>query len=451
MYAKFVRFYHFIVLFFALGWIGILPKTLQAAPLIEHWQSSQGAGVYWVESPQLPMVDIQVLFKAGSAYEARQAGLAKLTNTLLMTGAGSLSVEQIATALENVGAELDTDSGRDSASISLRSLTQPDWLQPAITVMNQVLTRPTFPLNDFERERQRRLVALQQQQQSPEEIASNAYYKALYGQHPYGSPPEGTPEHVTALTLDAVKAFYKQYYVTRNAIVVMVGAVSRAQATALAEQILQGLPAGEAAAPIPPVPALTAAQTISIEYPSTQTHILMGQPGITHLDPDYFALYVGNHILGGNGLVSRLSQSLREKRGLSYSVYSYFLPMQRPGPFVMGLQTRSDQAQPALSLLKQELAQFMQHEVTSAELVAAQNNILGSIALNLDSNRKIIHYVASLIFYQLPLDHLTTLPGRIKAVTAKDIQQAWQRHIQPDKLVTVSVGQQTPAPAPVTP
>lgn len=428
------------------GWmVGIMAllwgQTAAAAPQIDHWQSSQGAQVYWVESSQLPMVDMQILWAAGGAYDGGKAGLAQLTSALLMTGAGNLSVEQIATELEKVGAELTTEAERDSATVSLRSLTQADWLNPALAVMNQVLTRPSFPQADFERVRQQMLVALQQQEQSPEDIASKAWYQAVYGQHPYGSPPDGTKASVSALTLEEVRAFYHRYYVANNAIVIIVGAVKRTQAEAMVEQVLQGLPAGVAAPPIPPVPPLTEAKTIRIDYPSTQTHILVGQPGMARLDPDYFALYVGNHILGGSGLVSRLSQSIREQRGLSYSVYSYFAPMQSQGPFIMGLQTSSAQTEQALALLQQELVQFMATGATPTELLASQRNIVGSIALNLDSNRKIANYLAALIFYRLPLDYLATLSHNIEQVTLTQIQQAWQRHIQPQQQVTVIVGQ----------
>jgi zinc protease len=166
----------------------------------------------------------------------------------------------------------------------------------------------------------------------------------------------------------------------------------------------------------------------------------MGQPGVRRGDPDYFALYVGNQILGGGGLVSRISEEVREKRGLSYSAYSYFLPMRADGPFVLGLQTRNDSADEALKVLRQTLVDFRNDGPTGKELEAAKRNITGGFPLKIDSNSDILGYIAMIGFYKLPLDYLDTFNGKIEAVTAKQIRDAFQRRVDPDRMVTVTVG-----------
>jgi len=262
----------------------------------------------------------------------------------------------------------------------------------------------------------------------------------VYGAHPYANPTRGEPESVQALTREAVHAFYQRYYVANNAVVAIVGALTDTEAKTLAEQLLKQLPAGEQAPPLPSVAQLTAAKTLNVSHPSTQTHIWLGQPGKSRQDPDYFPLYVGNHILGGSGLVSTITQEIREKRGLAYSAYSYFMPMQEVGPFVASLQTQNAQKDKALTILKNTLNDFVSNGVTAAQLEAAKKNLTGGFPLRIDSNRNILNYIAVIGFYNMPLDHLIKFNERIEAVTAEHIKTAFQSHLQLDKLVTVMVG-----------
>ncbi|RLA00470.1 MAG: insulinase family protein, partial [Gammaproteobacteria bacterium] len=250
----------------------------------------------------------------------------------------------------------------------------------------------------------------------------------------------GDEQSVNQLSLASLKAFYKDYYVASNAIVVLVGAIESQQAKDIAQQLLSDLPTGEKPEPLPKVAQLANAKTVTIEHPSSQTHVLMGQPGISRRDSDYFALYVGNHILGGSGLVSQLSNEIREKRGLSYSVYSYFRPMHEKGPYQFGLQTRNDQAQEALKVMQETLQKFITNGPTEEELLAAKQNITGGFALRVDSNSKIADYLAMIGFYDLPLDYLETFKAKVNAVTVAQIKEAYSRRVQADKMITVLVG-----------
>lgn len=418
-----------------------------ANPKIQNWTTANGARVYFVPSPELPILDIRVVFDAGSARDGAQSGLAQLTNGLLDQGAGELNADQIAERLEGVGANLGTSAYRDMAIVSLRSLTDRALLDPALNIMAQVVSTPSFPQDAFERAQKRTLIALRGQKESPEDIADKAFFASIYGQHPYASPTLGTEETVTGISRQDAIAFHKRYYTGRNATVAIVGAVTRDEAEQIAERVAGQLPAGEAAAALPPPAALTAAKMEQIPYPSAQTHILMGQPGITRDDPDYFPLLVGNHILGGSGLVSQLAIEVREKRGLAYSVYSYFAPMHVEGPFTAGLQTRNDQAEAALGVMQDVLRDFIAKGPTAEELTAAKKNITGGFALNLDSNAKIVDNLASIGFYKLPLDYLDTYNQRVEAVTAEQIRNTFRRRVHPEHMVTVLVGGETAAAA----
>ncbi len=419
-----------------------LVQPAEANPDIQHWSTNNGARVYFVPAPELPMVDIQVTFDAGSARDGKRPGLARFTSGMLEEGAGPLDANAIAERFDSLGAQFSASSQRDMAYASLRSLTAPEQLEPALQTFAMLLGQPSFPASALERVRQQMLTGLQYEEQNPGEVASRAFYAALYTTHPYGIPPSGTRESVRAISRKELQSFYRRYYVGRNAVVAIVGAVDRAQAERLAEAAIGGLASGDAASRLPPVPSVTRAQERHIDHPSSQTHVLVGQPGMRRGDEDYFPLYVGNHILGGSGLVSRISEEVREKRGLSYSAYSYFVPMRREGPFTLGLQTANNNRDEALTVLRQTLQRYVEEGPTDEELLAAKKNITGGFPLKIDSNSDILGYISMIGFYGLPLDYLDTFNSRIEALTASQIRDAFARRIHPDKMITVTVGGQ---------
>lgn len=415
-------------------------RWAQATPKIQHWRTDHGARVYFVEARELPIVDVRVVFDAGAARDGDQQGLASLTNAVLMLGAGSLSADAIAERFESVGARPEHGTERDMAWLAVRSLSDRELLGQAMDTLALILTQPTFSEEHFERERQRRLVALEQQKQSPDRLAKRAFYRNLYGDHPYGNLPLGTVEAVNGITRQDVAEFHRRHYVARNAVLAIVGDLDRAQARSLAERLTGELPPGEPAPALPQVPALEQAQTVRIEHPSTQTHVLIGQPGLSRGDPDYFPLYLGNHALGGSGLVSRISEEVREKRGLSYSAYSYFAPMRRRGPFVMGMQTRNEQAQRGIRVLRQTLSAFIEAGIEAEELEAAKKNLTGGFALRIDSNNEIVQYIAMIGFYGLPLDYLERFIERVQSVRRQEVVEAFRRRLDPERMLTVIVG-----------
>lgn len=417
-----------------------LTGVVQAMPDIQSWTTEKGARVLFVAAPELPMVDIRLVFDAGAARDHDQGGIARLTNGLLDQGAAGLDANAIARGFEQRGAIIGNGSERDMAWVSLRSLTDSERLEPSLELFRKVLTKPDFPKADFAREQQRMLAGLQFEKQQPGTIASKAFYHGLFGEHPYAGNPSGTETDVAALSPQALRAFYQRYYVARNAVVVIVGDVSAEQARNIASRLADSLKAGEKAEPLPQVASMDAGRDVFIEHPSTQSHVLMGGPGMRREDPDYFPLYVGNHILGGSGLVSRISDEIREKRGLAYSAYSYFIPMQRKGPYTLGFQTRNDQRDQALAVLRETLQTFIEKGPTQTELEAAKNNIVAGFPMRVASNSKISEYLAVIGFYDLPLDYLQRFTERVEAVTAEQIRDAFQRRVRPEQMVTVIVG-----------
>ncbi len=437
-----IRHHSFSLMLLALLLLGNFTQASsgQDGPKIETWHTSNGAKVLFVASTELPIVDLRIAFDAGAAKDGHQPGLALLSNGLMTEGTGDLGPSDIAKHFENLGARFSNSSHRDMAIVSLRSLSDQELLQPAVDMLAQLIAKPSFPLESYERERKRLLISIQSQKESIGSVASKAFYKAIYGDHPYSHPPTGTEASVNKISLDDIKKFHRHYYVANNASIAIMGDLNLEQAKQLAEQLIGLLPKGAPAAlPTPPAPR-DKGEVLRINHPSQQTHILMGQPGMTRTDTDFFPLYLGNHILGGGGLVSRLSEEIREKRGLSYSAYSSFTPMRVNGPFTLGLQTRNDQADEAADVLRQTLVDYIKTGPSDDELKAAKQNITGSFPLRLASNNSIVEYLSLIGFYDLPLDYLDTFNDNIEAVSKEDIIDAFQRRVSPDTMVTVIVG-----------
>lgn len=412
-----------------------------AGPEIQHWTADNGLKVYYVHSPQLPMVDFRLVFDAGSARDGKALGRAGLAGSLLNKGAGDMDANAIALAFESVGAQFSAGADEDRSYISLRTVTMKDEFTSAIDTWLTVLDKPTFPEEDFKRLISQVKTRLKAQKQSPASIASKAFYKHLYGDHPYGQPASGTDETIEAMQLDDVKEYFKRYYVANNGLLAIVGDIDRKKAETIANQVAKALGKGKPAESIPAVKLETKAANIHIPFPSSQTHIYVGQIGDKRGDKDYFTLYLGNHILGGGGFTSRLTKEIRVKRGLSYSVYSYFLPLRQYGPFMIGLQTKNDQKDKAIEVVKTQLVDFIEKGPSEKEVVQSQKNITGGFPLRTASNSDIVSYISMIGFYGLPLDYLESFPKTIGAIDKESIQQAFKRRVKPDDMVVISVGQ----------
>ena len=418
----------------------LITQSGWATVKIENWQTNQGGRVYFVNTPALPMVDVRVTFDAGSARDDAQFGLAALTSAMLEAGAGEWGADEIANRFESVGATFSNGVSKDMAWISMRSLVEKPLLNKALATYQTILTKPRFDETDFQREKSRTLAGLKHREESPAALASIAFYKALYHDHPYGHPDEGVVQTVAGFEVADLKEFYQKYYVAANAVVVIVGDVSKANAEQIANDLLAGLAIGQKPQEIPSVTMPTQSSFEHIDFPSTQTHVLAGMPGTYRKDPDYFALYVGNHILGGGSLVSKLFDEVREKRGLAYSASSQFAPLFRPGPFTIGLQTRNDQTNKAVEVMNATVKEFVEQGPTEKELTAAKQNITGGFAMRVDTNSKLTDYITMIGFYQQPLDYLDLFQSKIDAVTVEAVKDAFKRRIRPEWLQTVTVG-----------
>ena len=433
------------------GWLFSSQSAWALLP-IEHWREPSGAQVWLVNSPGIPMVDVQIAFDAGSRRDpAVQAGLAQAAALMSAKGvqaqadAPALDENALGEAWADLGASFGAQADRDGYSYALRSLTDPALLQRAARLAARQIAQPSWPEPVWESERARWSAAIKESYTRPGPVAAKAFATALYGSHPYGQRP--SEDTLARIGVADLQAFHARAVAACRARVSIVGALDRAQAQALVRALLALLPARDPAdcAPLPAVPdapPLAQPEAQRIAFPAAQAQVLIGQPGIARRDPDFLALLVGNHILGGGGLVSRLTEEVREKRGLSYSVYSDFSPGLNVGGFVVALQTRPDQASQALQVAQQTLARYVQEGPTEAELQAAKDNLIGGFALRIDSNRKLLGNVSNIAWNGLPLDYLEHWTQRVQALTVADVRAALQRHLQPGRMATVVVGGQ---------
>jgi len=420
----------------------ILMALAVAAPAgagvkIDHWIAQSGARVNFVESHALPIVDVAVEFAAGSAYDSReQAGLARLALAMLRAGSSRYSETEASRRIADAGAQLQENFDLDRAGFALRSLSSEAERKTAAQTLADMLQSPLFPAEAFEREKASAIANAREAETLPDRVAERRLYALMYPAHPYGFSE--TPETLASIRREDVERHYRNCYGSARAVVTIVGDLDRDAARALAEELTSRLSKGTDPA-LAPVAAPVGAM-LRVAHPSTQSHVLLGVAALARADPDYFPLFVGNYSLGGGGFMSRLLREIREKRGYAYSVYSYFRPYEREGPFQVGLETRRDQAREALEVARSVVGEFVMHGPTEAELKAAKKSLVGGFPLRIDTNRKILDQIAVIGFYRLPLDWLDEFPARVQGVTLAQVKSAFARRIDPEKLSIVVVG-----------
>lgn len=434
---------------FSLFSLLLIASSAHAGLNIQHWILENGARVYFVETHAIPVFDVSVDFDAGARRDpAAKSGIAALTNGMLARGVraatlpdgtteSGMTESEISDALADVAAQRGGGPGTDRSGMSVRTLSSSAERDQSIRVLARLLAHPSIPEEFFRRDKARTISSLKEGLTKSESIADKAFWRLAYNDHPYGN--ETTVDTVEAITRDDLLQFHQTHYVANRAVIAMIGDVTREQANAIAIELTRRLPQGGALPEIPVVPASKGIEQ-RFPHPASQSHLLLGMPALARGDKDFFALTVGNYILGGGGFVSRIYREVREQRGLAYSSYSYFNPMTQPGPYIAGLQTRKDQTDEALKVVRETIATFLRDGPTEAELKAAKDNLIGGFALRIDNNRKILDNLSMIGYHQLPLDYLDTWTAQVSRVTVSDIRSAFARKLSLDRMVTVVVG-----------
>jgi zinc protease len=425
-----------------------LLQSAQAILPIEKLDSVKGAKAYLVQTQALPMLDIEISIDAGDRFDPTgKSGLASMTAELMNYGArsskGALSEAQIADEIADLGANFGISVGGERAVIRIRSLSRKDLRDRVVQLASAMLSAPTYDAKILEREKQRAITGLLEAETKPESVLERRFRKSVYGNYPLSESP--SVKSVGSVSVSDLARFHQQFYRGDRIIVSIVGDVNPAEANEIVEVLLKNVPQSGAAIPaLPqfersPIEPLASRQ-IYIPFDSQQAHIAMGMTAITRSNPDYFPLIVGNYILGGGGFVSRLMSEVREKRGLAYSVFSYFAPGKDTGIFQAGLQTKGDQATLALEVMNSTIANFIANGATPSELQAAKANLVNGFPLRIDNNRKLLDNVSSIAWNDLPLDTLETWTTKVDAVTLEQVSAAFQKYLAMDRMKIVVLG-----------
>ena len=411
----------------------------QAAAKVERVVSPGGIEAYLLREPSIPFLSLSLHFRGGAALDpAGKEGLAYMVSGLLDEGAGDLDSQAFRTELEDLAIRLSFNSGSDELSGQLKTLTV--HRARAFELLRLALTSPRFDAEPVERIRNQIQASLRRRDEEPDYVAGRTWFEAAFPHHPYGRPSQGTVASVSAITPADLKTFVAGRLARDNLIIGVAGDITAAELAPLLDQTFGGLPAKSA--PFALAEALPArAGTVIVRKDVPQSQVLFGEVGLARDDPDFYAAYVANHLLGGGGFTSRLTEAVREKRGLAYSVYSYLYPMDAAPLWLGGLGTANAAVGEALKLVREQIAQMAAGDVTQAALDDAKTYLTGSFPLRLTSNDSIASMLVAMQVDHLGIDYLEKRNDYIERVTLKDVQRVAARLYHPDQLLVVVVGQ----------
>jgi len=409
-----------------------------------------GAKLFYVEAKTIPMVNIGIDFPGGSAYDPlNKVGVADLTADLMNKGSKIKGKQKdeayISDSLSDLGSMVSFNASNETSSVRIKTLSKPEILNAVVSQTSDMLAYPIFNQKILEREKALEISGVLESLTKPENIVGKQFKKMIYRDHPLGH--EETIDTIKKITIEDLKKFHQMYYRASVMNVLIVGDVSRDKAIEIGTLLTQNLPTGQRIdIELPSLQALPIAdesqRVVKISHPSAQAHIQMGMTSPSRKDPDYFPLLVGNYALGGGGFVSRLMNEIREKRGLAYSVSSYFYPAKNSGYFLAGMQTRKDQSNESVQLLRDTIERFIEQGPSDEEVLAAKNNLINGYPLRLDSNSKLLENISAIAWLGLPLDTLDEWTNQVKKVTKDDIQKAFKKNLDMKRMVTVVVGGQ---------
>jgi zinc protease len=419
------------------GALGAAPVA-HGASKVERVVSPGGIEAYLINEPSIPFLSLALQFKGGSALDpAGKEGLAYMVSGLLDEGAGDLDSQAFRTELEDRAIRLSFDAGRDSFTGQLKTLTE--HRERAFDLLRLALVEPRFDPEPVERIRSQVQADLRRRSEDPDYVVSLTWFETALPGHPYGRPVRGTDESLTAIATDDLRQFVGERLAKDNLIIGVAGDVIAAELGPLLDLAFGDLPNASAPAAIADAGPVTGG-TVIVRKSVPQSRVLFGQNGLARADPDFYAAYVVNHLLGGGGFTSRLTEEVREKRGLAYSVYSYLYPMDHAPLWLGGVGTANAAVGESIRLVRQEIARMAAGDVEAAELADAKTYLTGSFPLRLTSNDQIAGLLVSMQVDGLGIDYLDKRNGYIEAVTLEDVRRVAARLYRPESLLVVVVG-----------
>jgi zinc protease len=410
-----------------------------AANKVEQVTSPGGITAWLVEDHSLPVVTLDVDFRGGTALDpAGKSGLATLAADLLDEGAGDLDSQAFQGKLEDLAASLQYSASNDDIDVSLRSIT--GNLAPSLALLQLSLAAPRFDEPAVTRVRGQLLGELAREQRQPQYIAGRTWFRSEFGDHPYARPRQGTPESIAGIAADDMRNLVKSRIARDVMLIGVVGDVTPEALKTLLDRTFGALPAHAAPGEVPEVTAAAKDPLLLAKVPVPQSVVTFGQPGIKRDDPDWYIAYVVNHILGGGGFSSRLTEEVRVKRGLAYSVYTVLQPLQHSGLILGGVATENSRVAQSIDIIRTEWRRMRDEGPTADELKDAKTYLTGSFPLSLDSTGSIAGTLVAMQRDGLGIDYLDRRAALIDAVTLADAKRVAHRLFDPDKLSFVVVG-----------
>jgi len=401
--------------------------------------SHGGVEAWLVQDHSNPIIDMEVAFKGGAAVEApARPGLATMVAGLLDEGSGPYDSEAFQAKLEDLAVELNFEAGKDTFRGHLKTLS--DKSDTAFGLFRLALTQPRFDKEPVERIRGQILASLARQQQSPDHVAGTEWFKQQFAGHPYALPTQGTPDSIKAITADDLRGYVRSHLGRDVLVVAVVGDITPAQLKPLLDTTFGALPAKARAVEVSEIAPKSPGSLVVVPRDNPQSVAMFGAPGLKRADPDWYAAYVMNYILGGGGFSSWLTEEVREKRGLAYSVYCYLQPMVHAGLIVGGVATENAHVADSIRLIKEQFARMRDQGPTDQDLADAKTYLTGSFPLQLDSTTSIASLLVTIQLDHLGIDYLDRRSALIGAVTQDDIKRVAQRLLDPAALSFVVVG-----------
>lgn len=417
----------------------LLAFPVQAEMKIEPVTSPGGITAWLVQDSGIPFTALEIQFRGGTSLDAPgKRGAVNLMTALIEEGAGDLDAQGFATARDGLAAEFSFRSSDDSVGVSARFLTENR--DQAVALLKQALVDPRFDADAVERVRGQVLTGLRSDEKDPDTLAGNAFNLMAFGAHPYGSSGDGTVDSVNALTRDDIVAANKGALARDRIYVAAAGDISATDLGLLLDDLLGDLPATGTPLPGRADWLLTGGVTVQ-DFPTPQSTILFGHQGIKRDDPDFFAAFILNEILGGSRFSARLMTEVREKRGLTYGIGTYLAPMDQAEMMIGQFASANEKAGEAIEVVQGEWAKMVTGGITDAELAATKTYLTGSYPLRFDGNGPIAKILVGMQMEGLPIDYAVTRNAQIEAVTLDDVARVAARLLQPDALHFVVVGQ----------
>ncbi|MGR3525477.1 MAG: M16 family metallopeptidase [Paracoccaceae bacterium] len=424
----------------------ILPLMLALAALparaaieIKEVVSPGGITAWLVEDHTIPFTALEVRFRGGASVEPMdKRGATNLMTALLEEGAGEMDARAFARARDGLAASFRYSVSDDALSVSAQFLTENR--DAAVDLLRQSLIQPRFDAEAIERVRAQVLSGLRSDEKNPQSIAARRFDGLIFGDHPYASSLDGTIETVSALTRDDLRAAHDATLARDRIYVSAVGDITEAELGTLLDKLLGDLPATGAAMPGPADPVFPGGVDV-VDFPTPQSVVLFGQPGVGQEAPDFFAAFILDHILGGGGFESRLMTEVREKRGLTYGIYTYLADRDHAQTWGGSVASANDRVAEAVDVIRAEWTRLQTEGVTAEELENAKTYLTGAYPLRFDGNGTIANIIVGMQMRGLPIDYAATRNDKVNAVTLEDVNRVAREVLDPAALSFVVVGQ----------